>query len=311
MPPPILCLTGAHGRSRLGRYCITSPTPGAHMPKAIYFAHLHKAGGSSMCRMAEANGLRITPRDAFNCRPYSAKDRRILYNGTLSMQCTTLQNLSQHYDFIANEAGLPDDLCFDEHITYVTVVRSPAARYLSYYLQVAALLRHGYMVPEYYYAHALRKQYGYPKVLQPPPFDAFLNHSSANNGFIDNAMTRFFAGQFARAKRGEPLGEPELQRAMCNLRRFDVVLSLETDFTPAMLGTVLGWQKMARGGTTHNSNEKLASLPSATRSLLDAKTVLDQRLYEFARQLRNTSHAPVNCTPSNALGPLTIDHHGS
>lgn len=101
-----------------------------HRTAPIYFAHVHKAGGSSMCDTARLNGRRCSNE---NCNAPQSDQRRILSSGTAAAQRELLLLLRNQLrlTFIANEAGLPDDMYWAPEYRYVTLLRAPAARYLS------------------------------------------------------------------------------------------------------------------------------------------------------------------------------------
>jgi hypothetical protein len=98
---------------------------------------------------------------------------------------------------------------------------------------------------------------------------------------LDNFMVRYFAGVQFEGSRG--VTHADLLRAMCNLRRIDVVMIMEEDMNN--FNASLGWRLSKRGGTHHNSQNLLAGLPAETLALLEAKTRYDTLLYRFAADL--------------------------
>ena len=91
-----------------------------------YFVHIQNAGGTSMCKMAQRNGLAApqeSPEESGvfgrNCNPSSAEAKRI-WKGDVAAQRAWRQGSS--YRFVANEMALPPQLAFGDFL-YVVVVR--------------------------------------------------------------------------------------------------------------------------------------------------------------------------------------------
>ena len=261
---------------------------------SMYFAHVHKAAGGSVCQLARFNAY--TANYARNCELPTEHERRTLSQGNLSMQCSLLRKLHRRMrTFVANEHSLPDSMYWSSDYVYATVVREPMRRYLSNYGHVYNLLRAGKRASEYDAFVTIKR--AYPNRREPPPLSAFLS-LDGSSGFKDNFLTRHFAGASSMAKAEGGLSETDLKRAMCRLLRFDLVVLLEPGEFPEVLRDALGWWlKSARlvpcqnctslqlSLTGHNSSSQLSNLKSVdadTLALLRNKSHFDTRLYHFA-----------------------------
>lgn len=97
-------------------------------PKIVYFLHLHKSGGTSVCSAAKASGLHV---DKHNCNVQA--DQRCCGGETVAEQQQFARNTK--YDFVACESYMYAEMDL-EYYTYVTVLRNSMARYMSHYNHV-------------------------------------------------------------------------------------------------------------------------------------------------------------------------------
>jgi len=248
--------------------------------QGIYFAHVHKAGGTSMCRMASFNHMTVT--GGPNCNLQHAFERATLATGLLSEQCLLLQRMERaNVSFVATEDhALPDVLFFAPRWRYVTILRNGAARHVSAYLHVRESLRVGGKAAEYDKCERLRREYPSPRT-NPPPLEGFLSHGDTGVGFLDNFQTRYFAGTSIASKPDLQINETDLRAAECTLRKFDMVLRLEGDLAHSL--SALGWnQTTIRAGTRNHADVTLTALPNSTIEFLARKNIIDDRLYQFA-----------------------------
>ena len=113
----------------------------------IFFAHVHKSGGSSFCNLAIANGELTDPR--FNCKAAHAQ-HVALATGSVSEQTAALRQLS-NISFLAVEHGLSDAWSSSVRAyRLVTVLRSPEVRYISHFAhQQLVMARSGTMRPHW------------------------------------------------------------------------------------------------------------------------------------------------------------------
>lgn len=246
----------------------------------IYFAHVHKAGGSSLCGLARANGERTTrtlttPRGSFesNCNPSTDEQHVVLATGTVEQQEQAQQQL-QKFTFIANEYGLPDAWRKDpKTFVYITMLRKPGARYLSHFA-------HEQLGGAAYSSGANRR-------LNTSLFCTWLSNQPCN------FMTRYFAGQSSRAKPRGQLTKQDLERARGRLAQFDIVLTLESFDSAVQEGFIrraVGWKSMRppHGGTKVHANDRLPEQQCA-RKLVSETLSLDRKLYTLAEKLHKQS----------------------
>lgn len=110
----------------------------------VYFVHLHKSGGTAVCNLARYNNL---TNSSNNCNPEKSDEIQKLL-GTPIIQKQYLENmLLNGTKFIANEFGLPRHILqqYSEDplsLTYFTLLREPASRTYSHFLQSMLQLRY-------------------------------------------------------------------------------------------------------------------------------------------------------------------------
>ena len=96
--------------------------------KIIYFLHLHKSGGTSVCSAAKAGGLHVDKR---NCNVQV--DQRCCGGETIVQQQDFARNTK--YDFVACENYMYAEMDLEYYI-YVITLRNSMARYMSHYNHV-------------------------------------------------------------------------------------------------------------------------------------------------------------------------------
>jgi len=93
--------------------------------KILYFLHIHKSGGSTMCEWAKRNGQRVPPH---NCAIDTGKP---CCGGESNEEQRQFAEISQ-YTFIENENYMFSDMNMDFY-HYVTTLRNSFERYVSHY----------------------------------------------------------------------------------------------------------------------------------------------------------------------------------
>ena len=176
-----------------------------------YFVHIQNAGGTSMCKLAQKNGL-PAPAEApeesgvfgRNCNPGS-KDAVSVWKGGVDAQVEWQHGT--RYRFVANEMALPPQLAWG-HFLYLIVVRHP---------RELALAR-------------FRGSPMYHKGFDDRLFAKFLKRGLQGGGGVHNVMTRQLCGclhspELAECGHGKwseeelrpfklhPIGEPHLECA--------------------------------------------------------------------------------------------------
>jgi len=121
------------------------------------------------------------------------------------------------------------------------------------------------------------------------------------------------------ASEGAQMGETDLQRAMERLASFDVVLVLE-NYADSMrlLQWHVGWTKIdVDGNLRHNSGRKEGyhsdaraafSGDAGVLALLEERTLLDRRLYDFALRLNRAQLAGLRLSPTLERSSSTCAH---
>jgi len=102
----------------------------ADMPhkKIVFSLHIHKSGGSSMCRMAQMNHMR-TSHDSCNVQ----KNQRCCGGETIQAHADFYRKT--RYNFVANEHCMYTDMDM-QHYQYITVLRNSFTRYCSHFNHV-------------------------------------------------------------------------------------------------------------------------------------------------------------------------------
>jgi hypothetical protein len=94
--------------------------------RVIYFLHLHKAGGTTLCDAAKANGMITSPA---NCN-VQYDQRCCGYGDTLYDQQRFARDTK--FTFVANEGDMYREMDV-EHYRYVTILRDSQSRYRSHW----------------------------------------------------------------------------------------------------------------------------------------------------------------------------------
>ena len=158
--------------------------------KIIYFLHLHKAGGSTMCEWARQN-YQIVPKG--NC----AIDARQACCGGESIEAQQKFALQTKYTFIANEDYMFSQMDM-KYYDYVVTMRNSFSRYASHY------------------RHILR-DYGMKKDFQ-----------TWMRGQPDNWITRHLCGTLCQNRPKYALTLQDTMLAYNRLRNFSDILFLES-----------------------------------------------------------------------------------
>ena len=254
-----------------------------------YFVHIQNAGGTSMCKMAQRNGLAApqeSPEESGvfgrNCNPSSAEAKRI-WKGDVAAQRAWRQGSS--YRFVANEMALPPQLAFGDFL-YVVVVRHP---------RELALAR-------------FRGSPMYHRDFDDRKLAAFLKRGIRGGGGVHNVMTRQLCGcldspALAECGHGEwheeglrafklaTVGQAHLDCAKRRLDRFSLVLVTDMLHAAApLLQAELGWRDTGLLQRKVNRQagcdaQQMYGNDSAVAEGLQHAYSLDLQLYAHARML--------------------------
>jgi hypothetical protein len=158
--------------------------------------------------------------------------------------------------------------------TYITFLREPIARALSFY----------------YYAKSDPDHYLYPLLTDGQvDLKTLLRQQTATTHELFNLQTSMIAGdEWADPLR--PADHDALERAKQNLRtHFRVGLTEEFDASLQMLSQTFGWKiKAYTKKNVTRRKPQIKTLDAETRALLREANALDTELYQFARELFET-----------------------
>lgn len=283
----------------------------------LLFKHVHKAGGTTLCQVAQRNmvaeDVALPSRADWttNCVPYESflgphpavgngfaaltgdnnNFRRKLQGTWLGGACflgfltpAQLRVLPQHYSpltFVASEGPLPDAIPLDAPFAMTIMVRHPLDRVLSSYRWWQFMLS---AMPH-----------------SPAECRAYWAPSNATiqqwlRRYPDNWMTRELAGTSALYKRDAkgrpaPLTAGEVEKAKQRLHYFAAVLIMEEmETSQALLKGRFGWKDVDlmghRAGSVRNSSAEveLATQPEVLKQLREAN-IYDLEIYEYAVKL--------------------------
>jgi hypothetical protein len=207
----------------LARTIASSPGPSGPGParsQLVWFLHFHKAGGTSLVRLARTNGETFHRPDA-NGNPLSAhgKTLRLWELSADGLSDFVGQQRARGVSFVATEWGVPDlgALSAMDDVRTVTVLRHPVDRIRSNY--------------------AFDYLSGYTTA--PSIADYVDHHLDAHTH--SNYYARQLLGSTWRAD--EPQ-DSTLDRALARARLIDDVLLLQGASPFAPLGDVLGWSEV-------------------------------------------------------------------
>ncbi|KAI3429348.1 hypothetical protein D9Q98_005443 [Chlorella vulgaris] len=279
----------------------------------VLFKHVHKAGGSTLCKMAHKNMVAesapLPQRKEWdtNCVPYeaflgphpavgsgaasilqprpAAAVTRSLKARWLGGACwlaflTTaqLRALPHHFrplTFVASEGPLPDAVPLDAPLAWVTMLRHPLDRLLSSYRWWQFMMQAMPSAPAECRAYSAPANATLEQWLKVVP---------------DNWMTRELVGRSALYQQ-RPVTDADLLLAQQRLHYFAAVLLLEEPASSmALIRQLFGWQHTdwdgARAGSRHSSNAT-SELDRQGLQLLEHRNQFDLRLYRYAQALHS------------------------
>ena len=233
--------------------------------KIIFFLHLHKSGGTSVCGAAHDSNERTSTK---NCNVQA--DQRCCGGETTEEQKQFA--LMTKYTFVANENYMYTDMNTD-YYTYVMVLRKSIHRYFSHYRHVSR---------------------AYPRYT-----DTF---SKWTLGQPDNWNTRHICGTRCVLIPKYGLSVSDFTFAAHRLANFShIVFMHEFDTSFAKMARALSWRvatpRRLQAARPYNSTPD----SSGTKAM----TFLDDLLYEYAREsaLRNFSVDTVRQAIANTIPP--------
>jgi len=256
-------LKGKHARQTTngpcGR-CYTSD--GEKKDKILYFVHEHKAGGTTMCALAQKNRCHVTR--WFNCNVIDKEFMKdTAFMGNISEQQNYALSQLNCHGFVANEYPLPDELWYGNtsRYLYFTMMRDPLLRLRSHYQE------------------ACRKAHKRQPSLDPN-IDKCANIDVFWETNPDNWITRQFCGRTCSYIPRGHLGIDALNKAKTNLDKMEFVLILEMfDDAKHLLQQKVGWNYVDKH---RNKAKSIVPGVDGNEERLRELTLLDGKLYEYA-----------------------------
>jgi hypothetical protein len=187
--------------------------------RLVWFQHFHKAGGTSVVRLAELNGEHLYPHH-MNGNPHASNGRLIELWKLDERELTRFVDSCEQKDvtFVSTEWGLPltEVLRNDRRVTTVTCLREPLQRFISNYYYC---LYHGQTAAR--------------------TLEDYVNSRAGRKGAY--TMFNYYCRVLARHdNRPEDVDEAVYRKARDVLAGFECCTRLEAGLAP--LGDALGWR---------------------------------------------------------------------
>lgn len=273
--------------------CVEVVANGEAEGRLPFALHFHKAGGSSLCRLAVQNGLGAAgvgkhKRLGFNCNILGDDPGHLGFHVNTqasphgqaegAFTCDKrLAYMREHgLGFSAVERWLfPPEICVDRFV-YVTVLRDPITR-------VQSSVR-------------FHRQQSPQLALQWATHHSFSSEAPISNGSpsVDNFYVRTLAGRAAYTRPLGHLTDADLTAARRMLAQFEVVMILEhLDRDVVQLPALLGWRNLHMPHSKRNkrhvdwTNDQLAVLTALNRLDLDLYAFADARAANISARVRS------------------------
>jgi hypothetical protein len=226
--------------------------------RIIYYLHIHKSAGSTMCIGAQTNGMKTSNK---NCNVQ--RDQRCCGGGD-GLESQRTFALSTKKNFVANEQDMYDAMDL-EHYRYVVTLRNSRDRYLSHWKHVVRALYPNYTTD-------------FATWWQNQP---------------DNWNFRKICGTRCMSVPKYQITESLFQYTVDRLHNFeDILLFDRFNETFATFAQNVGWEKMplTRGGMKKN-----VAYPDAGGAWDPLMSALDDALYEIGEaRARGDAEAPLS-----------------
>ena len=268
-------------------------SPLVRTKRPVFFMHLHKAAGTTLCLLALSNGHRAAgmkqdERDpktklkyGFNCNILGddpghlglgvANQESTFGQAEGRMTCKQRGGLmnERKWTFSAIERWIyPQEICPDQFI-YITCLRDPVSRIKS------SVKFHVRQTEDMVVSWATKHEFNAAAPI------------STGSPSVDNFYTRSFAGKITYLKPLGSVNDLDLAVAKATIDRFEAVLILEHfDRDLVQLEKLLGWNTKNLGQAKKSSSDKKkVAFSPAQEALLKQRNALDFEFYAHAEGL--------------------------
>uniref|UniRef100_A0A7S0AGF2 Uncharacterized protein n=1 Tax=Minutocellus polymorphus TaxID=265543 RepID=A0A7S0AGF2_9STRA len=288
----------------------------------VYFTHVHKSGGTTMCKTAQANGEEVNRDNNCNMKgdgPWTITEK------SLSRTCEERYQLAKEegYSFVAMERFLlEDELDCKDRFVYILMVRDPEQRHNSH----VDVHRHG-VLQDKHRSFVGRKKKMKTKKRKRSNYNTMATrrilrrrlkkrHVKSELGIAlmdnyisgDNYLTRILIGE--RGFDGTlPIGsitDEHGEEAKKKLEQFDVILRLEKfEEDKVQLLSHLGWTEWI--GVANARSKEVWDEESSESDRVNGPTTyelnnsVDLAVYEHARALAERLTARARTKTSSSL----------
>ena len=227
-----------------------APTPKIHN-QTIFFLHIHKSGGTSMCRLAKKNRMTVNYRRNCNVQ----KDQHCCGDED-TLEAQQAFAASTNFSFVASEKHMYKAMD-PQGYYYAVILRDSKARYMSHYRHVNRLSQE--------------------KDLHVGTFDEWWTSQP------DNWNVRMICGADCADTSKYKISRGQWEETLARLALFGSIMFLENFANSFRIFALkVGWPSDKIGPKEHHNKGKYEQADAEMGPLM---TALDGALYEYAQQM--------------------------
>jgi hypothetical protein len=236
--------------------------------RTIYFLHIHKSGGTTMCTMAKKNGMTANYRR--NCNVQG--DWHCCGNAD-TVEAQHKFATTTTFSFVSSESYMYKAMD-PTGFYYAVQLRTSSDRYMSHYQRVAR------SAPVWKYEH-------------PGTFETWWSHQP------DNWSVRVICGPDCAHAPKYQISKDQWEETKRRLQAFDSIILLENfEETFGQFANKVGW---SHGNDASKSHQNGASYEREPVVMDPFMTALDDALYEYAQQLISSGTGKLSSTTESAI----------